>query len=96
MKVIASTEVKKCFTETPEARHVAILFRGKVYVACPRHLDAINLAFTGMTHMQKHRICNRIADGKEKLLFGTARGDGSDWVHDEEYQNARMMMYGFD
>lgn len=84
------------FSETPEQRHNAILFRNRIYVAAPRHMDAINLAFAGMTQIQRHRVSNRIADGKEKMLFGTALGDGSAWEWDEKYQNARMAMYGFD
>lgn len=84
------------FVESPEQRHTAILFRGRVYVASPRHMDAINLAFAGMTQHQKHRVSLRIADGKEKMLFGSALGDGTGWEWHEEYQNARMIMYGFD
>lgn len=80
----------------PNERFNAIMFRNRVYVASPRHMDAINLAFAGMSDLQKHRVGNRIADGKEKLLFGTARGDGSDWRWDEDHQAARMVMYGFD
>ena len=77
-------------------RYTAVMFRGRVYVGSPRHQDAINLAFAGMTDHQAHRVTNRIADGKEKMLFGSALGDGSDWRWDEEYQNARMTMYGFE
>src|SRR4051812_28700030 len=76
------------FEESPEMRHNAVLFRGRVYVAGPRHMDAINLAFSGMTETQQHRVSNRIADGKEEMLFGTALGDGSVWEWHEEYQNA--------
>lgn len=89
-------ETAKFFAEDSAQRHMAILFRGRVYVASPRHLDAINLAFAGMTEIQKHRVSNRIADGKEKMLFGSALGDGSAWEWDEHHQNARMKMYGFD
>lgn len=78
------------------ARYPAILFRSCLYVATPRHMDAINLAFTGMTQLTKRNVCNRIADGKEKLLFGSAKGDGTEWEWNEEFQNARMSMYGFD
>lgn len=95
-KPVASPEVVKFFTEDPNMRHNAILFRNRVYVACPRHMDAIRLAFAGMTHLTKRRISNNIADGKETMLFGTAKGDGSEWEHDAEYQDARMTMYGFD
>ena len=83
------------FAEDPTLRCNAILFRGRVYVGSPRHMDAINLAFASMTDMQKHRIGNRIADGKEKMLFGTALGDGSEWEWDKDLQSARMRMYGF-
>ena len=86
----------KAFLGMPEARFTAVMFRGRVYVGSPRHLDAINLALAGMTPHQKHRIGNAIADGKEEMLFGSANGDGSGWEHDAEYQDARMSMYGFD
>lgn len=88
--------VASFFLEAPEQRHNAVLFRGRVYVAAPRHMDAINLAFAGMTQIQKHHVGNRIADGKEKMLFGTALGDGSEWDWDEKQQAPRMVMYGFD
>lgn len=88
------------FAENKEAisaeRYNAVLFRNCIYVASPRHMDAINLAFAQMTDLQKHRVSTRIAEGKETMLFGTARGDGAFWEWDEEYQNARMKMYGFD
>jgi hypothetical protein len=84
------------FIYSPEQRHNAVLFRDRVYVAAPRHLDAITLAFKDMTEKQRHRVSNRIADGKEEMLFGTALGDGSDWEWNEEFQRARMTMYGFD
>lgn len=29
-------------------------------------------------------------------LSGTALGDGTEWKWHEEYQNARMTMYGFE
>lgn len=93
---VVSQEVAAFFAEAPEQRHNAVKFRGRVFVACPRHMDAITLAFDGMTDLQKHRVSNRIADGKETMLFGTAFGDGSAWEWHEEYQNARMKMYGFD
>jgi hypothetical protein len=79
-----------------DVRYTAILFRGKVYVSAPRHLDAINLAFAGMSRHQKWVVGNRIADGKETMLFGSAKGDGSEWEWNEEFQEARMTMYGFD
>ena len=76
-------------------RYPAVLFRDCVYVAAPRHLDAINLAFAGMTQQQALRVSHRIAEGKETMLFGTAKGDGSEWEWDEKNQPARMQMYGF-
>lgn len=93
---VVSKEVAAFFAEDPEMVHTAVLFRGRVYVACPRHLDAIRLAFDGMTHLQKRRVSSRIADGKETMLFGSALGDGSEWEHGREFQAARMIMYGFD
>ncbi len=93
---IVAAEVAPWFAEDPAMRHNAVLFRGRVYVACPRHMDAINLAFAGMTDIQKHHVGNHIADGKEKMLFGTALGDGSGWEWNEEHQSTRMIMYGFD
>ncbi len=88
--------VAKFFAEDAAQKHMAVLFRGRIYVAAPRHLDAINLAFASMTQHEKHRVSLRIADGKEKMLFGTALGDGSGWDWSEEYQNTRMLMYGFE
>lgn len=93
---VVCTETAKFFAEDPAMRHTAVLFRRRVYVACPRHLDAINLAFAGMTQMQKRHVSNRIADGKETMLFGSALGDGSEWEWSEKDQPARMAMYGFD
>lgn len=93
---VVCPEVAKFFAEDAAQRHMAVLFRDRVYVAAPRHLDAINLAFADMTQHQKHRVSLRIADGKEKMLFGSALGDGSGWEWNEEYQNARMLMYGFE
>lgn len=95
-KPVVSSAAAAFFAETPDMRFTAILFRGQVFVACPRHLDAINLAFDGMTHHTKRRIANRVADGKEAMLFGSAKGDGSEWEWNEEFQGARMLMYGFD
>lgn len=74
----------------------AVLFRGKVYVGDPRHKDAIDKAFAGMSQHQLVRVCHRIMDGKETILFGRAEADGTAWEHDQEYQAARMRMYGFD
>ena len=98
MKPVVCPITAEFFKESPDGleRYNAVLFRGRVYVASPRHQDAINLAFKGMTEMQAHRVGNRIADGKEKMLFGSARGDGSDWVWNDDLQSARMVMYGFE
>jgi hypothetical protein len=99
MRAVVSEKVREFHTEGAQAfepRYPAVKFRGKVYIATPRHMDAINLAFAGMTHMQKRRISNRIADGKETMLFGSAKGDGSEWEWNEEFQGARMIMYGFE
>jgi hypothetical protein len=93
---LVSPEAIAFFEENSETRFNAVMFRGRVYVSCPRHMDAVNLAFGGMSDLQKHRIGNRIADGKERMLFGTARGDGTEWKWDQDQQNARMRMYGFD
>lgn len=73
----------------------AVMFRRKVYVGDPRHMDAINRAFSGMSDHQRHRISCRIADGKEEMLFGSANKDGTEWLHDARYQKVRMEMYGF-
>lgn len=96
MKAVVHPDITPWFAENPEMRHTAILFRNRIYVASPRHMDAVNLAFAGMTDLQKHRVSLRIADGKEKMLFGSALGDGSAWEWNEEFQNSRMAMYGFD
>jgi hypothetical protein len=77
------------------ARLPAILFRRKVYVGDPRHLDAIKKAFAGMSHHQQRRISNRIADGKESMLFGWV-DEGGEWEPEPEFQEARMIMYGFE
>lgn len=74
----------------------AVKFRRKVYVGDPRHKDAIEKAFAGMSPMSKRNVCHRIADGKETLQFGWAEADGAGWEHDVAYQDARMIMYGFD
>lgn len=99
MRAIVSESVKEFHTEGAQAfqpRYPAVKFRGKVYVATPRHMDAINLAFASMTFQQQRRVSNRISDGKETMLFGSANGDGTGWEWNEEYQSARMIMYGFD
>jgi len=48
-----------------------------------------------MSEHAVHRVCNRIADGKEELTFGFACEDGSDWI-ESDCQFARKLMYGFD
>lgn len=99
MRAVISEMVKEFDTEGARAfepRYPAVKFRGKLYVGTPRHMDAINLAFAGMTAMQKHIVSNRIADGKETMQFGSAKGDGTEWEWNEEFQKARMLMYGFD
>lgn len=93
---IVCATTAKFFAEDPAQRHTAVLFRRRVYVASPRHMDAVNLALAGMTEIQKRHVCNRIADGKEKILFGSALANGTGWEWNEEFQNARMTMYGFD
>lgn len=98
MRAVIGERVKEIHTEGTQAfepRYPAVKFRGKIYVETPRHLDAINLAFSGMTQMQKRRVSIRIADGKETMLFGSADGDGKNWEWNEEFQDARMLMYGF-
>lgn len=74
----------------------AVLFRRKVYAASPRHKDAIDLAFEVFSPHQRHRICNRIAEGKEDIIFGWADADGGGWEPEDEFQGARKIMYGFD
>lgn len=76
-------------------RHPAIKFRGKVYVGYPRHKDAIDKAFSGMSEHMQWRIRNRIIDGKEPIVFGFAKEDGSDWFEGDS-QSVRKSMYGFD
>lgn len=92
MRAIVSETVAKFAAEDKgaiDARYTAVKFRGKVYVATPRHLDAINLAFAGMTHLQKRTVSNWIADGKETMLFGSAKvtalsGNGSKNIRPHE------------
>lgn len=88
-------ETAKCFAEYPEQTHPAVLFRRGLYIAGPFHQDAINLAFAGMTDLQKQHVSIRIGDGKESMLFGCARADGSNWEWDEVRQGVRLTMYGF-
>ena len=48
-----------------------------------------------MSEHTARRVCNRIADGKESMVFGFACEDGSDWI-ESDMQSARKLMYGFD
>lgn len=73
-------------------RHPAIKFRRKIYVAGPRHQDAINLAYKGMSSHAQRRAEDRVAEGKETIIFGFACEDGSDWI-DSDMQAARIRMY---
>lgn len=75
-------------------RYPAVRLRRKIYVAGPRHQDALNVAFSGMSKHAVHRLHNRVMDGKENIVFGFACEDGSDW-HESEMQDARKLMYGF-
>lgn len=75
-------------------RQPAIKFRGKIYVAGPFHTDAINLAFSEMSEHAKLRAYERVADGKETIIFGFAFSDGSNWIESDS-QKARKHMYGF-
>lgn len=77
------------------AKQAAIKFRKKVYVVSPNHKDAIDLAFKGMSAHQIGRICDRIAVGKEDIVFGFAYIDGSEFKA-SDLQNARKRMYGLD
>lgn len=77
------------------AKQAAIKFRRKIYVASPRHQDAINVALAGMSQHQIRRIYDRVADGKEEIEFGFAYDDGSDFEPSSS-QEARKLMYGFD
>src|SRR6201988_771266 len=77
------------------AKQAAILFRRKVYVVSPNHKDAIDLAFKGMSPHQIGRICDRIAAGKEDIVFGFAYIDGSEFKS-TDMQSARKRMYGLD
>lgn len=77
------------------AKQPAVLFRRKVYVAGPCHKDALDLALSGMTRHQQHRVYNRISDGKEDIVFGFAYDDGTDFKP-SSMQGARKVMYGLD
>jgi S-adenosylmethionine synthetase len=77
------------------AKQPAVKFRRKVYVSRPFHADAISKAFAGLSHHQQMRVYDRVAAGKEEIVFGFAYDDGSDFVA-ADMQNARKLMYGFD
>lgn len=79
---------------SPSGRKCAIKFRRKIYVG-PHHKDAIDLAFAGMTDLSVSNISDRIADGKEELIFGYAHENGSDFVISDS-QEGRKIMYGFE
>ena len=97
MKCIVDNIIKDHIEENfPNQRFPAVKFRRILYISAPRHADAINLAFKNMSDLTVRHISNMIADGKENMLFGWAKADGSEWEHDKEYQDARMTMYGFE
>jgi hypothetical protein len=73
----------------------AVLFRGRVYVGLARHNDAIEAAFSGLTEREKRRAGNRIADGKEELIFGFAFEDGAEFCPTHS-QQGRKVLYGFE
>ena len=79
---------------SPAARKCAVKFRRKIYVGL-HHKDAINLAFSGMSDMTVRHISDKIADGKESLIFGYAYEDGSGFVISDS-QEGRKIMYGFE
>ena len=79
---------------SPAGRLKAVMFRRKIYVG-ENHKDAIDLVFSGMSDLAVQRLSDRIADGKEFLLFGYAKADGSDWLEGSS-QEARKIMYGFE
>lgn len=95
MKVVVDPIIKPEI-EFPGQRYKAVLFRNTIYVAAPFHADCIDLAFKKFTDLQKIKIYDRISEGKETILLGSARSDGSEWEWDERYHKARMEMYGFD
>lgn len=75
MKSVICPVTAKFFEEDgPNQHFTAVLFRRCVYVAGPRHMDAINLAFKGMTDLQVRYVSDRIADGKEKNVVWTCVG----------------------
>lgn len=77
------------------AKQPAIKFRRKVYVSRPFHADAIATALKGMSELSVRRVYNRIAEGKEDIVFGYAYDDGTEF-EETTMQNARKIMYGFD
>lgn len=79
---------------SPAARKCAIKFRRKIYVG-EHHKDAIDLAFAGMSQITISRLSDKIAKGKEPLIFGYAYDDGSDFIISDS-QEGRKIMYGFE
>lgn len=79
-------------TEFPEQRYPAVMFRNRLYISAPRHQDAMNLLYGNMSEHARHRLQDRIAEGKEKIAFGFARSDGSEWL-ESDCQAARIRMY---
>jgi hypothetical protein len=73
----------------------AVLFRGRIYVGLMRHNEAIEAAFSGLTEREKRRAGNRIADGKEELIFGFAFWDGAEFIATDS-QGGRKVLYGFE
>lgn len=96
MRVILSPELDDNRATEPRGRlYTAVLFRGTIYVATPRHMDALNLIFEGMSEHTQHRLHLRIAERKEPLVFGHSMIDGSHW-QPVDCNEARMTMYGFE
>jgi hypothetical protein len=79
---------------SPAGRLKAVTFRRKVFVG-ENHADAIKLAFAGMSDLTVSNVSDKIASGKEPLIFGYAYNDGSDFVETDS-QEARKTMYGFE
>ncbi len=82
-------------TKREEMKFPAVLWRRRVYVGRPRHQDAINAAFAKLSNLQKRKAYDRVADGKENIIFGFAFHDGEDFKP-SDMQDARKRMYGFD
>lgn len=77
-------------------RFPAVMLRGSVHVGQPQHQDAIDAALAGMTRHQIWRVYDRVSEGREDIVFGYAREDGTEFEACENYQEARKRMYGFD